>query len=53
MPTVLNGGEIVIAKKLEEKTEKEKKEVDFDAIFTRSFQAISSILTLTLLLQQL
>ena len=28
MPTVLNGGEIVIAKKLEQKTEKEKKEVE-------------------------
>jgi protein involved in polysaccharide export with SLBB domain len=53
MPAVQNGGEIVIAKKKEEKTEKEKKEVDFDAIFTRSFQAISSILTLTLLINQI
>ncbi len=52
-PTVLNGGEIVITKKSEEKIKEEKKDIDFDAIFTRSFQAISSILTLTLLLQQL
>ncbi len=53
MPTVQNGGEIVITMKEKEKTEKEKKEVDFDAIFSRSFQAISSILTITLLLKQL
>jgi protein involved in polysaccharide export with SLBB domain len=53
MPTVQNGGEIVITMKEKEKTEKEKKEVDYDAIFSRSFQAISSILTITLLLKQL
>jgi protein involved in polysaccharide export with SLBB domain len=53
MPTVLNGGEIVITKKTEEKTKEEKKDVDFDAIFTRSFQAISSLLTITLLVKQL
>jgi len=52
-PSVLNGGEIVITKKSEEKTKEEKKEVDFDAIFTRSFQAISSLLTITLLVKQL
>jgi hypothetical protein len=52
-PSVLNGGEIVITKKSEEKTKEEKKEIDYDAIFTRSFQAISSILTISLLLKQL
>ncbi|MEN9742680.1 MAG: hypothetical protein RLZZ65_485 [Bacteroidota bacterium] len=52
-PSVLNGGEIVITKKTEEKLDKEKKEVDYDAIFSRSFQAISSILTISLLLKQL
>ncbi|MFM8597140.1 MAG: SLBB domain-containing protein [Flavobacteriales bacterium] len=53
MPTVLNGGEIVITKKSEEKTKGEKKDIDYDAIFTRSFQAISSMLTVSLLIKQL
>ena len=52
MPTVRPGGQIVVSLKPEEKL-KEKKEVDFDAIFSRSFQAISSLLTITLLLKQL
>ncbi len=52
MPTVRPGGQIVVSLKPEE-TLKEKKEVDFDAIFSRSFQAISSLLTITLLLKQL
>lgn len=53
MPSVQNGGEIVITDKKPEKAQKEKKEVDFDAIFTRSFQAMTSILTIALLLSQL
>ena len=36
-----------------EKEKAEKKEIDYDAIFSRSFQAISSLLTITLLLKQL
>ena len=52
MPTVRPGGQIVVSLKPEEIL-KEKKEVDFDAIFSRSFQAISSLLTITLLLKQL
>jgi hypothetical protein len=52
MPTVRTGGQIVV--NLETEKEKaEKKEVDYDVIFSRSFQAISSLLTITLLLKQL
>lgn len=52
MPTVRAGGQIVV--NLETEKEKaEKKEVDYDAIFTRSFQAISSMLTISLLIKQL
>ncbi len=51
-PSVKNGGQIIILLD-EEKETKEKKEVDYDAIFSRSFQAISSILTISLLLKQL
>jgi hypothetical protein len=47
-----NGGTINIELK-PEKVKGEKKEVDFDAIFTRSFQAMSSLLTITLLINQL
>lgn len=51
-PVLQNGGQIVILLD-EEKVTKEKKEVDYDAIFTRSFQAISSMLTVSLLIKQL
>jgi protein involved in polysaccharide export with SLBB domain len=52
MPTVRAGGQIVVGVKPEEEL-KEKKEIDYDAIFTRSFQAVSSLLTITLLIKQL
>jgi protein involved in polysaccharide export with SLBB domain len=52
-PTVMNGGEIVLVNKVKEDKTKEKKEIDYDAIFTRSFQAVSSLLTITLLIKQL
>lgn len=51
-PTVHPGGQIVVDLKSEKQANK-KKEVDSDAIFTRTFQAISSMLTLLLLLKQL
>ena len=52
MPTVRPGGQIVVSLQSEE-VKAEKKEVDYDAVFTRSFQAISSLLTLLLLVNQL
>lgn len=52
MPTVRQGGQIVVSYKTKEE-KAEKKEVDFDAIFTRSFQAMTSILTIALLVGQL
>jgi protein involved in polysaccharide export with SLBB domain len=52
MPTVRPGGQIIVSLQTE-KEKAEKKEIDYDAIFSRSFQAISSILTITLLLKQL
>ena len=52
MPTVRPGGQIVVSLQSEE-VKAEKKEVDYDAVFTRSFQAISSLLTLMLLVNQL
>ncbi len=52
MPTVLTGGQIVV-NIASEKEKTEKKEIDYDAVFTRSFQAISSLLTLMLLVNQL
>ena len=52
MPTVRPGGQIVVSLETE-KEKAEKKEIDFDAIFTRSFQAVSSLLTITLLIKQL
>jgi protein involved in polysaccharide export with SLBB domain len=52
MPTVRAGGQIVVGVKPEEEL-KEKKEIDYDAIFTRSFQAVSSLLTISLLIKQL
>jgi protein involved in polysaccharide export with SLBB domain len=52
MPTVRPGGQIVVSLETE-KEKAEKKEIDYDAIFTRSFQAISSMLTITLLIKQL
>jgi hypothetical protein len=52
MPTVRPGGQIVMSLETE-KEKAEKKEIDYDAIFTRSFQAISSMLTITLLIKQL
>jgi protein involved in polysaccharide export with SLBB domain len=51
-PSLKNGGTINI-ELTPEKVKGEKKEVDFDAIFTRSFQAMSSLLTITLLINQL
>ena len=51
-PTVRSGGQIVVSYKTEKEKVK-KKEVNYDAVFTRSFQAISSLLTLMLLLKQL
>jgi hypothetical protein len=52
MPTVKSGGQIVVNMKAPEAIQ-EKKEIDYDAIFTRSFQAVSSLLTITLLIKQL
>jgi protein involved in polysaccharide export with SLBB domain len=52
MPTVKSGGQIVVNMKAPEAIQ-EKKEIDYDAVFTRSFQAISSLLTLLLLVNQL
>ncbi|MFM1853061.1 MAG: hypothetical protein RL164_379 [Bacteroidota bacterium] len=52
MPTVKSGGQIVVNMKAPEEIQ-EKKDIDYDAIFTRSFQAISSMLTITLLIKQL
>jgi protein involved in polysaccharide export with SLBB domain len=52
-PSVQSGGEIVLVNKVKEDDTKEKKEIDYDAIFTRSFQAVSSLLTITLLIKQL
>jgi hypothetical protein len=52
MPTVRAGGQIVV-NIASEKEKAEKKEIDYDAVFTRSFQAISSLLTLMLLVNQL
>ncbi len=51
-PTVRSGGQIIVNYKTEKEKVK-KKEVNYDAVFTRSFQAISSLLTLLLLLNQL
>jgi protein involved in polysaccharide export with SLBB domain len=51
-PSLKNGGTINIELKLE-KVKGEKKEVDFDAIFTRTFQTITTLLTITLLINQL
>ena len=51
-PTVRSGGQIVVSYKTEKEKVK-KKEVNYDAVFTRSFQAISSLMTLMLLLKQL
>ena len=52
MPTVRPGGQIIVSLQTE-KEKAEKKEIDYDAVFTRSFQAISSLLTLMLLVNQL
>ena len=52
MPTVRPGGQIIVSIQTE-KEKAEKKEIDYDAVFTRSFQAISSLLTLMLLVNQL
>jgi protein involved in polysaccharide export with SLBB domain len=52
MPTVKSGGQIVVNMKAPEEIQ-EKKDIDYDAIFTRSFQAISSMLTISLLIKQL
>jgi protein involved in polysaccharide export with SLBB domain len=52
MPTVRPGGQIVVSLETE-KEKTEKKEIDYDAVFTRSFQAISSLLTLMLIVNQL
>ena len=52
MPRVRPGGQIVVSLQTE-KEKAEKKEIDYDAVFTRSFQAISSLLTLFLLVNQL
>lgn len=52
MPTVRTGGQIVVNLDTE-KVKAEKKEIDYDSIFTRSFQAISSMLTISLLIKQL
>jgi hypothetical protein len=52
MPIVKSGGQIVVNMKAPEAIQ-EKKEIDYDAIFTRSFQAVSSLLTITLLIKQL
>lgn len=51
-PSLKNGGTINIELN-PEKLKGEKKEVDFDAVFTRSFQALSSLLTITLLINQI
>jgi hypothetical protein len=52
MPSVRPGGQIIVSLQTE-KEKAEKKEIDYDAVFTRSFQAISSLLTLMLLVNQL
>ena len=52
MPVVRPGGQIIVSLQTEQE-KAEKKEIDYDAVFTRSFQAISSLLTLFLLVNQL